>query len=42
LELLLLQVIKAIPVKVFGKWGVGKKPFFKKVSSPQNSFATPP
>ena len=50
--MLLLLVIKAIPVKVFGKWGStvaqgyggtrwGREPFFKKVSSPQNSFATP-
>ena len=42
LELFLSLTIKAIPSKVFGRWGRGREPFFKKVSSPQNIFATAP
>jgi len=36
------ETIKAIPLKVFERWGAGKKNFFKKFSSPRNSFATAP
>jgi len=42
LELLLLQVIKAIPVKVFGKWGVGKRTFFQKGFFPTKQFCNSP
>jgi len=38
MELLLLLVIKAIPVKVFGKWGVGKRTFFQKGFFPTKQF----
>ena len=30
------------PLKVFERWGAGKKNFFKKFSSPRNSFAIAP
>ena len=41
LELLLSFTIKAIPLKIFGRWSAGKITFFqKKVSSPQSYFAT--
>ena len=39
MELFLLSMIKAIPLKVFGRWG-GKRTFFQKGVSPQSHFTT--
>ena len=36
---LLLFLIKAIPAKVFGKWGVGKRTFFQKGFFPTKQFS---
>ena len=40
--MLLLLVIKAIPVKVFGKWGVEKRTFFQKGFFPTKQFCNTP
>ena len=39
-EYLLLSSIKDIPVRIFVRWGAGKKTFCKKFSSPQSVFFT--
>ena len=38
LELLLSSTIKAIPSKVFGRWGAGKKAFFQKGLFPAKQY----
>jgi hypothetical protein len=38
LELLLPVTVKAIPLKVFERWGAGKKIFFQKVFFPTKQF----
>ena len=38
LELLLSSTIKAIPLKVFGRWGAGKKAFFQKGLFPAKQY----
>ncbi|MBO5923776.1 MAG: hypothetical protein J6Q81_04605, partial [Lentisphaeria bacterium] len=36
-----IGTIKAIPAKVFGKWGVGKRTFFQKGFFPTKQFFKP-